>query len=189
MLFSIISGITVTVIGYYTPFVIASSVFMAIGAGLLSTFDVNTSEGKWIGYQIVFGMGVGMGMQQALIMAQTVLDKKDVPIGTTIVMFAQLIGGAIFISVGQNIFTNKLLSNVQRTVRDISPKVILATGATSLKTVIPPADLPAVQVAYNGAIVNTFYVAVGVATLSMAGAVFWEWKSVKGKKIEMGGGA
>ena len=45
-------GLTVTAIGYYTPFVIASSVFMAIGAGLLSTFETNTGAGKWIGYQV-----------------------------------------------------------------------------------------------------------------------------------------
>jgi ABC-type Fe3+ transport system permease subunit len=42
-----------------------------------------------------------------------------------------------------------------------------------------------VQEAYNGALVNTFYVAVATSVLSVLGAVCFEWKSVKGKKIEM----
>lgn len=62
---SIVAGGCVTQFGYYTPFMILSSCLMAVGAGLLSTFQPDTSSGKWIGYQIIFGAGVGTGMQQA----------------------------------------------------------------------------------------------------------------------------
>lgn len=58
---SIIAGGIITKVGYYTPFVIASSVLMSIGAGLISTFHTNTGHGMWIGYQVVFGVGVGFG--------------------------------------------------------------------------------------------------------------------------------
>lgn len=182
---SIIGGIAVTVIGYYTPFVFASSIFMSIGSGLLSTFDTDTGSPKWIGYQVMFGAGVGFGMQQALIMAQTVLPKKDIPIGTAVIMFSQTLGGAVFISVAQNVFTNELLANIEQVVPGLNPEIVLATGATSLKNVIPKQFLPQVQVAYNDAIMDTFYVAVATSVLSMVAAVFWEWKSVKGKKMEM----
>ena len=81
VLFSMAVGVSVTALGYYTPFIIASSVFMAIGAGLISTFETDTGAGKWIGYQIVFGAGVGFGMQNTLIAAQAVLPKADIPLG------------------------------------------------------------------------------------------------------------
>jgi len=64
---SVVAGGLVTVFGYYAPFMIASSVLMAIGAGLLTTFKVNTGHAEWIGYQALFGIGVGLGMQQILI--------------------------------------------------------------------------------------------------------------------------
>lgn len=182
---SIIAGGIITKVGYYTPFVIASSVFMSVGAGLLTTFATNTGHSKWIGYQIVFGFGVGLGMQQPLIAIQTVLPKSDVPIGTAIVMFSQTLGGALFISVAQNVFTNKLLSNLEAIVPDLNPAVVLAAGATNLKNVVDPKDLSGVLTAYNGAIVNCFYVSVALAVVSGFGAVFMEWKSVKGKQIEM----
>ncbi|KAJ6494309.1 MFS transporter [Mycena sanguinolenta] len=84
VLASLIAGILTTAFGYYTAYVLLSSVLMAVGAGLLSTFKTNTGHSHWIGYQIIFGFGFGFGMQGPLITAQTVLELKDVPIGTTI---------------------------------------------------------------------------------------------------------
>ena len=82
VLLSIISGIAITVLGYYTPWMIFSSLLMAAGAGLLSTFKVGTGHSMWIGYQIVYGFGVGSGMQQGIIAAQTVCTLDDVPTAT-----------------------------------------------------------------------------------------------------------
>ena len=186
---SIIAGGAITKIGYYTPFVIGSAVLMSIGAGLLATFKVDTNHSAWIGYQVLYGLGVGMGMQQTLIAVQTVLPKADVPIGTAVAMFSQTLGGALFISVAQNIFTSSLLRKVTAAVPSISPALILSTGATELQNKIDPEFLPAVKVAYNGALVDTFYVAVAVSVASIVGAVAFEWKSIKGKNIEMAGGA
>lgn len=189
VLVSMVGGITVTAIGYYTPFVIASSVLMAIGAGLLSTFETDTGAGKWIGYQIVFGAGVGLGMQNTLIAAQTVLPKADIPIGTAIIMFSQTLGGALFISVAQNVFTNRLITNLKQVVPDLNPQLVLSVGATSLKNAIPKQFLPGVQSAYNDTLMNTFYVSAAMATVSIFGSIAFEWKSVKGKKVEMAGAA
>ena len=40
---------------------------------------------KWIGYQLLFGAGVGFGMQQSIIAVQAVLELKDVATGTAVV--------------------------------------------------------------------------------------------------------
>lgn len=187
VIMSILSGVLVTVIGYYTPWMILSSIMMSIGVGLMSTWAVGTGHQQWIGYQIIYGFGVGFGMQQALIAAQTVLDLKDIPIGTSVINFALTLGGALFISVGQNIFTNRLLTNLADSVPGIPPDVILATGATSLRDAvikIDPNSLDRVLVAYNNAVTQTFYVSLAMACLSIIGAVGMEWKSVKEKKVE-----
>lgn len=186
VLMSIVSGIGVTLLGYYTPYMIASSVFMAIGVGLMSTWNIHSGSAEWIGYQIIYGFGVGLGMQQALIMAQTVLHIDDVPIGTALIMFMQTLGGALFISVAQNIFTNRLVTNLARYVPNLDPSIVLRTGATSLKY-SPEIDvslIPSVLVAYNSALTQTFYVSLALGALSIFGALGIEWKSVKGKKVE-----
>jgi len=185
VIFSMVAGFAVTQLGYYTPFIIASSILMSVGSGLLATLQPTTGSGAWIGFQIIFGAGVGFGMQNTLIAAQTVLPKQDIPIGTAIIMFSQTLGGALFISVAQNVFTNRLLANLQKVVPDLSPALVLATGATSLKDAIPSQFLAGVQTAYNASIMSTFYVAVALSVLSVVGAVLMEWKSVKGKRVEM----
>jgi EmrB/QacA subfamily drug resistance transporter len=182
---SVVAGGLVTTFGYYAPFMIASSVLMAIGAGLLTTFKVNTGHAEWIGYQALFGIGVGLGMQQILIAVQTALPAADIPTGTAIVMFFQTLGGALFISVGQNVFTNKLVSGLKAAVPDLDPAIVLRTGATELKTAIGEQYRDGVLKAYNDALTNSYYVAAALATLSIVGSLAVEWKSVKGKKIEV----
>ncbi len=186
VIISMVSGGLVTTFGYYTPFLYLSSICMAIGAGLLTTFKTDTGHAEWIGYQFLFGAGVGFGMQQTLVAVQTVLPKDDIPIGTATMMFAQTLGGALFISVGQNVFTNQLLKNLRTVVPDLDPAIVLRTGATELKNAVPAQYIARVLTAYNLTLNDTFYVSVATASLSMIGALAVQWKSMKGKKIEMG---
>ena len=50
-------------LGYYLPFSLACGIMMAVGTGLLSMLGSHTSTGKWIGYQIIIGVGRGLGVQ------------------------------------------------------------------------------------------------------------------------------
>lgn len=182
---SILAGGLVTACGYYTPFMIASSIVMAIGAGLLATLETDSNHSKWIGYQALFGIGIGLGMQQPMIVAQAALKTVDVPSGMAIVMFAQTLGGAIFVSVGQNVFQNQLVHNLAIYAPDQNVAELVSAGATMLRSVVTGSDLHKVLVAYNAAITETFYVAVAMSALSLVGPIFVEWISVKGKKVEM----
>ena len=109
---SIVTSILVTVFGYYVPAMIASSIFVSIGAGLLTTFQTTTGHSKWIGYQILLGAGLGMGMQQPLICVQTVLKLQDVPVGSSLLLLMQSLGGCIFLAVADNAFLNQLIGGL-----------------------------------------------------------------------------
>lgn len=163
---------------------IASSVFMAIGVGLISTFTPETGHAKWIGYQAISGIGIGLGMQQPLIAVQTVLDISEIPIGTSIIIFLQTLGGALFVSIGQNIFTNKLSSGLAKYVPALDPSVVLSTGATSIQQTIDKKYLAGVTLAYNDALTQAFLVGAVMATLTIIGSASIEWRSVKVKKPE-----
>lgn len=92
-IFSLAAGVGITLVGYYTPFMLLSSVLAAVGAGLLSTFKVDTPASKWIGYQVIYGLGVGLSRQTPLIAVQTVLPLADISIGSGMIMFTQTITG------------------------------------------------------------------------------------------------
>ncbi|KAJ5951537.1 uncharacterized protein N7479_009950 [Penicillium vulpinum] len=179
---STLSGQLVGRLGYYTPFTMASSCLMPLGAGLISTWRVDTSVGIWIGYQIVLGFGIGLGMQHAAIAVQTVLQPRDIPVAVSLVFFWQQLGGAIFVSVGENVFGQKLIAGLTRVIDDFDPETIVNTGATDLRRIVPAKDLHAVLVEYNAALHWVFIVGTIMAALSALGAFAFEWKSVKGKQ-------
>lgn len=178
---NISAGSLVTAIGYYTPFLILSSCLMCIGAGLCSTFGVHTTAPYWIGYQIIVGWGIGCGIQQSSTAAQRVLDKHDAPIGVSLMFFGQSLGGVISLSAAQNVLSNNLIANL-RSFPNIDPHTIIETGATALRSIFSPSDLPEVLVAYNKAIIKTYYIALGISCASIIAGLSMEWKSVKGMK-------
>ncbi len=189
VIMSLVAGGVISKLGYYSPFVLASSIMMAIGAGLLTTLEVNTGHSKWIGYQALYGFGVGCGMQQTLIAVQTALPEADVPIGTAIMMFTQILGGALSVSVGQNVFTNQLSKNLLNALPNFDPDIVLTTGATEIHERIASNVLPAVLRAYSKALTQTFYVSAATGAASIFGAVLMPWLSVKGKNVSMGAAA
>ena len=175
---SIFSGGLVQKIGYYTPLMLFCAAIMSVGAGLITTFKVDTGHAKWIGYQVIYGFGLGLGMQQSSIAAQTVLSKQDVPVGASLMIFAQSLGGAIFISVGQSVFTNRLASGLDQ-IPGINPQALINAGATNLRSIVTPQQLDSVLVIYNQALTRAFDVALGVSCAAILGALAVEWKSVK----------
>ncbi|KAB8203107.1 major facilitator superfamily domain-containing protein [Aspergillus parasiticus] len=183
VIFSIISGGLVGALGYYTPFMQIAPVIAAIGAGLLSTLQMDSSNAAWIGYQILYGVGVGCGLQQPIVAVQGALGSADLPTGTVIVMFMQTIGGAIFMSVGQNVFQNQLMRNLATQAPSVDAAKVLQAGATMLRKTVSSDLLPAALGAYNSAITEAFYVAVAMAVLALPGALVMQWISVKGRQL------
>ncbi|PCG92270.1 Major facilitator superfamily domain, general substrate transporter [Penicillium occitanis (nom. inval.)] len=178
---SIIGGAITWNAGYYTPPLILGTIIMSVGAGLLTTFSVNTSQPKWIGFQFIYGFGLGLGLQVPAMASQTVLSKRDVPIGASLMYFAQWLGGSVFVSVGQNLLSNKLVSGL-KDIPGFSIVWVTDTGATNLRDVVPPESLAEVLQVYDTALVKVLDVAVALSCAGILGAVFMEWKSVKAQK-------
>ncbi|OGM48398.1 MFS toxin efflux pump [Aspergillus bombycis] len=181
---SIAAGACVTMVGYYTPFMIATPILISIGGGLLGTLKVDSSDAAWIGYQVLYGIGVGLGLQQPMIVVQAALPIADVPTATAFVMFSQTLGGALFVSIAQNVFQNQLRKNILARAPGVDVAKVVGAGATMLRQAVSKDILPTVLEAYNNAITETFYAAVAIGTIALFAALPIQWLSVKGKKIE-----
>ncbi|KAJ8098464.1 major facilitator superfamily domain-containing protein [Lipomyces tetrasporus] len=121
VVFSLLLGGAVTTLGYYVPRFYLSAVLNAVGTGLFKRFKTTTGR---IGYQVIYGAGIGAGMQMPLIAAQTVLDLDDVPVGTALIVFAQTLGGALFVSVAQNVISNRIVQGVVAAAPGVDPTQI-----------------------------------------------------------------
>ncbi|KAE9364812.1 azole resistance protein [Stipitochalara longipes BDJ] len=168
-------------IGYYVPALIVTPILCATGAGLLSTLTSSSNHSAWMGYQILFGFGLGCGFQTSTLAPQTVLPRADVPIGMAMMFFMQQLGGSIFLSVSQNVFSSKLVEHLTG-VAGLDAETIVNTGATNLRSVVPASELGTVIDAYNYALTRVFIMAAALSSCMILGALAIEWKSIKGKK-------
>ena len=175
---SMLAGFLTKKIGYYTPWMYISCVVTPISAGLITTFTTHTNHSKWIGYQAMYGLGLGIGMQQPSVAAQTVLSKKDVPTGASLIFFAQMLGGTIFVSVANNVFDNRLAQSLSG-VPGLNGELVTKVGATDLRKFVPKDMLDMVLVKYNTALKTAFVVGTAVAAATVLGASLMEWRSVK----------
>ncbi|KAJ5172880.1 hypothetical protein N7492_005473, partial [Penicillium capsulatum] len=175
---SILSGATITRTGYYVPFMFVAVILISVGSGMITTFQVDTGHAAWIGYQVLFGLGLGSGMQQPTMAAQTVLDQADVSIGVALMLLFQSLGGAVWVAVSQNLYTNYLASALPG-IPGVKVEAILGAGATGLAEMVPADKLGAVKVVYNTALHRALFVPVALACVMILPALGMEWRNIK----------
>ncbi|RFU31646.1 hypothetical protein B7463_g4666, partial [Scytalidium lignicola] len=183
VLSSIVTGALITVFGYYAPLMIFCMALFSVGAGLITTFSLTTPLSKWFGYQIIAGLGVGVGFQGGIITVQTVVDLVDVPVATACVSFFQTLGGAIFISVAQTLFQNGLYDGIRQNDPTLDASIFLNSGATQIRDILRQmGQLDKLDVVLEGYILglrHTFWVTTACAIAAFCIACGLEWRSVK----------
>ncbi|RYO83499.1 hypothetical protein DL766_004975 [Monosporascus sp. MC13-8B] len=177
----LIVGIVSAKTGHYVPFFIASGVVGSIGMSLLTTWQVDSSVGSWIGYQVIIGFGLGMGMQLFATAVSATLPDEDVPTGMALTTMAQFFGASIFLGVGNNVFETKLIGYVNAMeIPELEGHTLVSAGATTLRDLVPVEYLPGVLDAYMKALGWTFRISLILEGLAIIGAVGMEWKRVRG---------
>ncbi|KAL4940199.1 hypothetical protein BDV06DRAFT_224310 [Aspergillus oleicola] len=183
VVFSVLTGILVTLFGFYTPFLITSTAIASIGAGLITLYSIDISSGKWIGYQILLGVGVGAGFQIPLTAVQTCLPADDIPQGTAAVMFFQTLGGALFIAVAQSLFQNGLIEGVKTYAPSVGPNRIVEAGATEMRNVLGELgqldQLDNVIMGFLNGLVDTYRLSLALFCVAFLVSLGFEWRSVK----------
>jgi hypothetical protein len=186
-LFTIVSGGLLTVWGHYVPLMAFGSIVASVGAGLIYTLDITSPSSKWIGYQALLGIGLGLIFQIPVIVGQAVVKPSDLSSVSAVILFFQTIGGAIFISAGQSAFTNKMLERVPIDAPGVNPALVIATGATDLKNVFTAEQLPGILAAYMEGLRVAFAIAIACACVTFLLAFTPKWESIKGKvKLDAG---
>ena len=189
MILSLVAGMTLAgqttmYMGYHAPYQIAGAAIASIGCGLFLTWTPTTGHAQWIGYQIIFGFGQGLGWQQPLLIAQNLLGDKDIPTGTSLMSGLKLLGGAVFLAAASTTFNNQLTSNLINMVPLLDPEIVINAGATNLRSSVPAADLGGVIEAYNATVRRVFIIPLVLSCLALLGSLGTEWIPVKGAKKE-----
>jgi hypothetical protein len=98
-----------------------------------------------------------------------------------LMFFMQQLGGSVFLSVGQNIFSSQFVDSLSG-IASLDTEVIINTGATALRSIVPPSELGTVVDAYSYALTRVFLLTAALSACMILGALTIEWKSIKAEK-------
>lgn len=185
VLTSVLSGGLITVLGYYNPIVLPSMILFTVGSALITTFTLDTPLRTWLGYQVIAGLGVGVGFQLSILVVQNVLPPEDIPVATACVQFFQSFGGAIFLAVAQTLFQNGLIAGVERDAPGLDPEIFINSGASQVRQILKDMGqeqlTDAVLTAYLSGLRHAFYITVACAACAFLSALGLSWVSIKKK--------
>ena len=156
--------------------------------------DEQSSPGRWIGFQVVLGAGVGFCLTIPLMLSQVVVKTKDVSTATPIIIcmspfddipttdllmysrVAQSLGSAFLLPTAQAVFQNELLEALQQFVPDDDPMLILSAGANSEAIAnFPKASIGGIVKSYNAALRSTFAIGIPFAGVALLISFFMPW--------------
>ncbi|KAL9095837.1 MAG: hypothetical protein Q9165_001834 [Trypethelium subeluteriae] len=183
MISIVVAGGGTSLIGYYAPFMFVTSLLTPIATGLLTTLTTTMPMVKLILYQALHGFGAGIGWQAPQVAAQS-MSNPDVPLAIAAVMFAQSFGPAVSIPIAQAIFQQRLISDVGKTTQGegLNVQQLASMGLSDLRSKVGAKELEQVLLGYDQAVVQTFYLPLGLACATIIGSLAMEWKSVKQRR-------
>jgi EmrB/QacA subfamily drug resistance transporter len=128
---SLLGGQLVSRTGRYRGLLLAGSMLMAGGLGLLATMDVATSHLTTSLWMVVLGVGMGMLMQTTLLVVQNSVGQADLGAATGAATLFRTIGGSLGVSVFGTLFAEQLQAGVSGAgaVSRLTPAMLAALPA------------------------------------------------------------
>ena len=85
------------------------------------------------------------------------------------------------VAAGQAAYSNRLKARIPILVPSVSPALVIATGATELRDVFSPEQIPGIVRAYMDGLKLTFILAVALVGVTLPIALFAKWRNIKPK--------
>ncbi|KAF7341522.1 putative HC-toxin efflux carrier TOXA [Mycena venus] len=162
---TMLSGVLIGKTRLLQPYELIGGLLAVAGAALLYTLDTSSSKARYLGPQILFGLGIGLGSQVPMTAAQSFSKPEDMAPITGVMLMCNSVSGAYFVTAAQSLFANRLLRTLANTAPNLDAGKVLATGASEIQRVFGGDELAAVVNAYMVGIKDIF-------AFSLAGAAF-----------------
>ncbi|MFK4837388.1 MDR family MFS transporter [Microbacterium sp. ZW T2_14] len=184
LLASIVIGGLVTRTGTWKPFLILGGVLLIAGSYLLSTIHYDTNFVLVSLYMFLLGAGVGMTMQNLVLIVQNTAKPSEIGVASSGVTFFRSLGGTIGVSVmgaalatsATNLFTDRK-DDILAALMTLGEKGAaigeqLQSGTIPQVSALPEAIRVIVEDIYAQAIAHSFLIAVPLAVISLIAIIF-----------------
>ncbi|KAH8203467.1 hypothetical protein TruAng_002338 [Truncatella angustata] len=179
---TLIGGFGITKIGYYNPFMIATTILAPIASGLLTTIGLDDEPVKAACLLGFLGVAMGFGLQTPIISLQTTMSSKDLSTGLATLYFGATMGNAVWIVVSAALFQNRLIEEVAYFSPSTNATLLKGAGLSEIRKIVGNDRLRDVLLGYDEAVTQTLYLPLGLCAATIVGSIFTEWHSVKKKQ-------
>ncbi|WP_223694945.1 MDR family MFS transporter [Leifsonia poae] len=175
LLSSVVIGQVISRTGKWKRYMVIGSILLTIGLALMGTIRYDTSFALVFVYMFVMGAGVGMVMQNLVLIVQNAVDPRQIGTASASVAFFRSLGGTIGVSVmgavlGSRI-TTLVLDGVAKLGIDPSKSGISGGAIPNLST-LPAPIRTVIESAYGEAVADVFLIAVPLAIISIIAISF-----------------
>ncbi|KRA24261.1 multidrug MFS transporter [Microbacterium sp. Root61] len=190
LLSSIGVGALITRFGRWKPYLIVGSVFLIVGAYMLSTIQYDTNFVLVSVYMFLLGAGVGMTMQNLVLVVQNTSKPNEIGVASSGVTFFRSLGGTIGVSLMGAALASRVTELMTERKDDIMAAVMalgdkgadvaaqLQSGALPQVSTMPESVRVIIEDIYAQGISHAFLIAVPFAVISLLAIVFLPNKSL-----------
>jgi EmrB/QacA subfamily drug resistance transporter len=177
LLSSTVSGLLITRTGRWKGFLLAGSILVVTGFGLLSAIDHETNMVLLGGFLFVLGVGIGMTMQNLVLAVQNTVAATDLGAASSAVAFFRSLGGTIGVSVLGAVLSSHVGDLIMKGLGAI-PGAAAGSGSGSGSVGLadfadaPPAIQTLIRVSYGDATGRIFLISAIVAAVAVVAILF-----------------
>ncbi|MER8070446.1 MDR family MFS transporter [Streptomyces sp. NPDC094034] len=178
---STVAGQIISATGKWKVYLIAGGVIMTAGLGMLATIDADTGFGLLSLYMAVLGIGVGLLMQNLVLVAQNDVPAAELGAATSVLSFFRSMGGTIGTSVLGAVLANRVAAEMTKSLGESGQGASGGAGHGAVPDLskLPDAMREIVQHAYGVATAELFLVAAPFAALALVAVLFIKEKPLK----------
>ena len=172
---STVSGRMITKSGQIKPYIVAGTVVLVAGFGILSFMDHETPLWQlWSGMLLV-GVGVGMSMQNLVLAVQNSVSLKDIGAASSTVAFFRSLGGTVGVSVLGAVLAHRVTDDITTHLRAAGAPAGATSGGTSARNLaeLPESIQHIVRAAYGDATGHIFLISTGIAVVGVIASVLF----------------
>lgn len=160
---AIVSGLLLSKTSEHQLIMLIASLFNTVGTGLIFTLGPNSTTLACIGYQIIVGIGLGLCFQLSIAVCQSIVQAFDLTRANTLVLWTQLLGGAILLAIAQSSVSNGLVAALPEYAPTVPPATVIKADVSTLNIQLNETELHGIARAYMVGLRNAFGIAVGLS--------------------------
>jgi MFS family permease len=166
---STLVGRQVTRTGRYKKWMLLGATLLTVGLGLMGTLDERTSLIELGAFMLLVGAGVGMLMQNLVLVTQNALSQKEMGAGSSLVAFFRSMGGAVGVSVLGALLATKARTSISEGLEALGVALPGGGDASSVPDVgtLPAPVAHVVEHAYGAGVGEIFLAAAPLGLVAL----------------------